>query len=248
MNSLNNNITNNDILLVISCGRRFNLFKKTLRNLFFHNPEINKSIKKCWVLDDRSDSEEIKKMDIELKNVFLDNYNLIKLSNEEKYYYVNKLNLIKKISDREDIIFFLEDDWECCKKLQIDRYCEILKNQDTDSICLTGLKQIQNESILKQEQKLKGFWKNPWPYEYNHLIKYQKDHRYCYIYHTVAYKNWSLNPNFSKAKIYHDGIFNLNRRYEAEFADTYGDKINQIFTDEPLFYHIGNDESLEQYG
>ena len=59
-------------------------------------------------------------------------------------------------------------------------------------------------------------------------------------------KNWSNNPNLTKAKIYHQGFFEYNSHYEVGFADKFGSKINQYFSNDLYFHHIGNDNSLEE--
>ena len=43
---LNNNESKNNIILIISCGKRFKTFKKTLDKLYKYNPQINNDIKK----------------------------------------------------------------------------------------------------------------------------------------------------------------------------------------------------------
>ena len=57
----NNNESNENIILIVSCGRRFEQLKSTINKLCEHNPQISNEIKKCWVLDDRSKSEDRKK-------------------------------------------------------------------------------------------------------------------------------------------------------------------------------------------
>ena len=243
---LNNNKSKYNIILIISCGRRLETFKNTISKLFKHNPQINNDIKKCWVLDDRSSVEDRKEIDKTLKNYFLDNYNTVHFNSDEKYYYINKLNFINKISDKKDIILFLEDDWQCRRPLELDNHINILKNDDVDSICLTGVKHVQNENILNIKQKYKNYWKNPWPDFYNHLIDYKPDDDWVYMYEQVKMKNWSNNPSLTKAKVYHQGFFEHNSHYEVFFADKFGDKINQYFTDHFYFYHAGNKNSLEE--
>jgi hypothetical protein len=243
---LNNNDSKNNIILIISCGKRFKTFKKTLDKLYKYNPQINNDIKKCWILDDRSSAEDKKEIDITLKKYFLDNYNTIHFNSDKKHYYINKLNFISKISNSNDIVFFLEDDWECSRPLELDKHINILKNNDVDSICLTGQKHIQPKNILNSEQKYKEYWKNPWPNTFRHVISYEPNQTYIYKWVEVLMKNWSNNPNLTKAKIYHQGFFEYNSHYEVGFADKFGSKINQYFSNDLYFHHIGNDNSLEE--
>ena len=242
----NNNESNENIILIVSCGRRFEQLKSTINKLCEHNPQISNEIKKCWVLDDRSTSEDRKKIDILFKKHFKDNYNSVNFNSEKPYYYVNKLNFIKKISDASDIILYLEDDWECCKPLNLTDHVNILKNQNVDSICLTGLKMIQYDHILKQEQKYKNYWKNPWPCYYKSLTNYTPDEIHRYHWAEVRMKNWSNNPSLVKAKVFHQGFFKNYSHYEVFFADKFCQQVNQFFTDSPYFYHIGDEKSLER--
>ena len=103
------------------------------------------------------------------------------------------------------------------------------------------------ENILNIKQKYKNYWKNPWPDFYNHLIDYKPDDDWVYMYEQVKMKNWSNNPSLTKAKVYHQGFFEHNSHYEVFFADKFGDKINQYFTDHFYFYHSGNKNSLEEH-
>lgn len=228
-----------NIVLIISTSRRFEYLKKTLKSLFDKNPGIEKSFKKVWVLDDRSTTEERYGMEILLKNYFNDNFNTITFNSNEPFYYVEKFNMVRNLVKKDDIVFFLEDDWECVDSINLDFHVNNLLNSNWTQIAFADPLWVQDDDI-KEECDINDFyWKNPYPKQIKHAIRW--DGGICH-WVSVSINNWTNNPGISKGEVYHKGEFSKSSRWEFDFADSVNG--NQVWTKNEIFRHFGDNSAF----
>jgi glycosyltransferase involved in cell wall biosynthesis len=228
----------NKPVLIISTCRRLEYFKRTIDSLFEKNKNINQLFKKVWLFDDRSSSSDRAEMDIIMNKYFGDNYSSVNFNNNGKYDFIDKFNFIKRVTEIDDIIFFLEDDWVCHDELHLNFHLYNLINSDYTQISFCDPLEIQSPEIIDNNLIDLDYWKNPFPGIFKHPFKWNGD--ICY-WSTVAMNNYTNNPSIIKAEVFHNSEFKKIKNFEGDFADSNNFKL--IYTQECLFRHIG-DESL----
>lgn len=221
-----------ETVLILSTGRRIEYFKKTIESLFKENANLR--FKKVWILDDRSTPSERAEMEALSKVHFGDNYNMIGLNSEDSCYFVEKFNLISSLVKPEDIVFLLEDDWECIEDLRLCYHIDRLKNSDWTQIAFADTIDIQEESIKNECVLDQDYWKNPYPSAFRHIHKWIGN---MSIWNTVYINNWTNNPSVIKGEVFHRAKFNRVKNFEFDFAQRMGGK--QVFTQKIMFRHFG---------
>ncbi len=237
--SIETNLSNSKLHLIFSTGRRYEYFEKTFNALFSINPELKNLLAKTWIFDDRSSSEERVKMEKLLKNNLQDNFNSLYLNSNKNLYFIEKFNFIKKVIDKNDCVLFIEDDWVCLDRLNILNHFEKLCSSSWTQIAFADKLSIQEEYIQKNYRINKTYWKNPWPNEYKHINKIVNE---SYHFCIGKMNNWNNNPSIIKGSVFYNHDFQINKNFEAIFADT--TTRNQYFTNELLFEHIGENSLI----
>jgi hypothetical protein len=226
-------------ILIISAGRRLDYLTKTIRSLFDKNPNFNEQVSNVWVLDDRSNHQDRFHMDKLLSSYFGDNYNTIQFNKNEPYYFVNKFNHIKKIVEKDDIVFLIEDDWECHDNLRLGFHVNNLINSDWTQIAFADPLEIQDNELIKNYMINFDYWKNPFPEIFKHPHEWNGD--VCF-WNTVRMNNWTNNPSIIKGEVFYRRDFFVGPNFEGIFADTIN--ANQVFLNECLFRHFGKDSLI----
>ena len=158
-------------VLIISTGKRLDYLTKTVRLLFEKNPNFDKMFKKVWVLDDRSSHEDRYHMDKLLYSYFGDNYNTITINSNESFYFVEKFKMIKNLINPDDVVFLMEDDWECHDNIRLFYHINRLKNSDWTQIAFADPLDIQNLDIQKNYIVDLDYWYNPFPKPFKHPVR-----------------------------------------------------------------------------
>jgi len=228
-------------ILVISTGRRIDYLKKTINTLFDKNPNINNELSSVWILDDRSSFEDRFEMDKYLNSKFGDLYQTVHFNSNESFKFVDKFNFIKKIVNKNDVIFLLEDDWECNSPLHLNFHTNNLTNSDYTQIAFCDPLWIQNNDIYAKYILDTNYWKNPFPDYFKHPIRWDGD--VCY-WNLGRINNWTNNPSLIKAEVFLNNDFANIKNFEYDFAEKL--KGNQIFTQEALFRHFGENSLINQ--
>lgn len=228
-------------ILIMSTGRRLTYLKSTLSALFKFNKNIDKLFKDIWILDDRSSPEERFEMEKLFKFYFKDKYNTIFFNSNEPFYFVEKLKMIKKIIKPTDIIFFLEDDWECVFDLDLTYHVKNLINSTWTQIAFADPINIQEDVIKKTMSIGLDYWKNPFPQFFRHPVKYSNG--FCF-WDSVRINNFTLNPSLIKGEIFFEYDFKNIKNFEGDFADN--TNTNQVYTQMAYFNHIGENSLINQ--
>ena len=228
-----------ETVLILSTGRRIEYFKKTIECLFEKNADLR--FKKVWILDDRSTPMERGEMEVVSKAYFGDNYNIIGLNSEDSCYFVEKFNLIRALVEPEDVVFLLEDDWECVGDLRLDYHINRLKNSDWTQIAFADSIDIQDESTQTECVLDEDYWKNPYPSTFRHIHKWIGD---MSIWNTVYINNWTNNPSVIKGEVFHRAKFNRVKNFEFDFAQRMCG--NQVFTQKIMFRHFGENSLISE--
>jgi len=226
-------------ILIISTGRRFLYFKKTIEELIKKNPDLSTKIERVWVLDDRSSPEDRMNMDKLMSSYFGDNYNSIYLNSNEKFYFVEKFKMIRNLISKDDVVFLMEDDWECHDNLRLDFHVNSLIKSNWTQIAFADPLYIQDDDIIKKYMINFDYWKNPYPDLFKHPHKWDSDVCYwnkCYI------NNWTNNPSLIKAEVFFKSQFQAGHGFEQNFANELNG--NQVFTNECLFRHFGENSLI----
>lgn len=221
-------------VLIISAGRRFSYLKRTIEALSIHTPSLKNTFKDVWLLDDRSSLGERVSTDELLRNHFDDKFQVINFNNNERFAFVDKFNTIKKLVNKDDIVFFLEDDWVLNEPLDFQYHIENLIKSDWTQISFTDPLYIQTDETKEYYTISHEYWKNPFPNSFRHPIGWS-DEKCYWMVNTL--NNYNNNPNLSKGWIYHELDFKYDREFEREFAN--GLKGKQIFHHKCYFNHIG---------
>ena len=226
------------VVLIFSTGRRLSYFEKTIKSLMSNNPDLDKRVKKVWILDDRSSLADRNSMEIIIRDFFDDNYNMINFNSENKFDFIDKFNFIKKITEKDDILLFIEDDWECVGHLDIESKSNLLRNSEITQISFTDPMWIQTDDIKLKNENNPEYWSNPYPENFRHPFKWGDG--YC-NWSEVHINNYTNNPSIIKAEIFHNNNFEYIKNFEYDFAEKSNGK--QLFTKNEIFRHIG-EESL----
>lgn len=239
--SIDTSYNNGKLHLVFLTARRYNYFEKTVDSLFSINPELKDIIEKTWLFDDRSTNEDRSKMSDLLRHKVKDNFNCIYFNSDENFRFVDKFNFVKKISNKNDCILLIEDDWVCLEKLNILDHWKKLCSTNWSQIAFADSLGIQDEFIQKNYRLNGIYWKNPWPNNYKHIYKLMDRQQF---YSIVRMNNWTNNPSIIKASVFHEHDFKKEKNFEAIFADTV--TRNQYFTNKLLFQHIGEESLIDK--
>jgi FkbM family methyltransferase len=229
-------------VLIFSTGRRLDYFTKTIRDLFNHDSKFNEKFKKVWVLDDRSSTEDKFHINKLMSSYFGDNYNMIEFNSNNPFYFVEKFNFIKKVITPEDIVLFIEDDWECHSELNLNYHIHNLKNSDWTQIAFADPLDIQENDIQKKYIIGNFYWKNPYPNHFKHPYRWDGD--ICH-WSLGSINNWTNNPSLIKGEVFFREDFILDKNFEWDFSQKING--NQVFTQECLFRHFGTNSLINQY-
>jgi len=228
-------------ILIISSGRRFNYLKETIEGLNQHTLNLKDVFKNIWILDDRSSLNERVLIEELMTKYFGDKYQSIYFNSNEPYAFVDKFNMIRKLSEKTDIIFFLEDDWVLNKPFNFQHHTDVLRNSEWTSISFTDPLWLQDESL--QGHAIEGgYWKNPYPGVYKHPLLWFGEKHCRWAAGTI--NNYTNNPNLSKGEIYHKAKFKNIKNFEWEFAETI--QGNHVFHQDCLFNHVGENSLINQ--
>lgn len=226
-------------ILIISSGRRFNYLKETIEGLNQHTLNLKDVFKDVWILDDRSSLGERVMIEELMTKYFEDKYQSIYFNSNEPYAYVDKFNMIRKLSTKTDIVFFLEDDWVLNKPFDFQHHTNILRDSEWTSISFTDPLWLQDESL--QENIIKGeYWKNPYPEVFKHPLLWLEGGRCRWVAGKI--NNYTNNPNLSKGEIYHKVKFKNIKNFEWEFAQSL--QGNHVFHKDCYFNHIGENSLI----
>lgn len=227
-----NNLTKN--ILVISCGRRLEYFKSTIERFVTVVKNHLSLFDEVWILDDRSSNEDKFEMNRVLEKHFTKGFNFISFGKNEEFYFVNKFNFIKKISDIDDIIFLLEDDWLLEDGFNLEEHLIKLRNTNYTQISFSDPFFIQTDEIKEESSVDDEYWSNPFPKNFRHPYKHENGTIY---WSEGRINNYTNNPSIIKARIFHENDFKLIKNFEGDFADRINGK--HLFTKRCYFLHIG---------
>jgi hypothetical protein len=228
-------------ILIISSGRRTSYLEKTLRVLFEKNPNLSQKLKKVWLLDDRSNPKERSYIDELMSNYFYDNYNTINFNSNKPFDFVDKFNMIKKLINKDDIVFLLEDDWECTSDIQLEFHINNLIQSDWTQIAFCDPFYLQDDYIKEINLNDMNYWNNPFPNTFRHPIRWDNEIAYWV---EGSINNWTNNPSLIKGEVFYRSDFKNIKNFEAEFANTICG--NQVFTRKELFRHFGEDSLINK--
>lgn len=228
-------------ILIISTGRRLEYLTKTIRELFNNNPNFDKQIQKVWVLDDRSSHSDRLHIEKLMTSYFGDNYNTISFNSIEPFYFVEKFRMIKNLIKKDDVVFLMEDDWECHDNLRLEFHVNNLLKSDWTQIAFADPIEIQDQDIQINYRIDLDYWKNPYPSTFKHPYKWDGD--ICY-WNRGSINNWTNNPSLIKGEVFFRTDFTLCKNFEAEFANSING--NQVFTNECLFRHFGQNSLINK--
>ena len=228
-------------ILIISSGRRNNYLEIMLKHLFDKNPNLSSKLEKTWILDDRSSSEDRKFVDELMNKYFGDNYNTIHFNSIKPFDFVDKFNMISKLINYDDVVLFLEDDWECKANIRLEYHVNKLLSSDWTQIAFCDPLYAQKNEIKNINCEDLDYWYNPYPNMFRHPIRWNGD-----IYHWVggSINNWTNNPSIVKGSVFHKFEFKKIKNFEAQFANELNGR--QVFTNEELFRHFGEDSLINK--
>lgn len=228
-------------IMVISTGRRISYFKKTMDELIKKNPELPSIIERVWVLDDRSSPEERMMMDNIMTKYFGDNYNTIQLNKNDKFYFVEKFKMIRNLVSKDDVVFLMEDDWECHDNLRLQFHVNSLMKSDWTQIAFADPIQFQKSEIIRKYMIDIDYWKNPYPDLFRHPHKWDSD---VFFWNECYINNWTNNPSLIKGEVFYKAQFRAEPGFEQKFANEL--QGNQVFTNECIFRHFGDNSLINQ--
>lgn len=228
-------------VLVISSGRRWKYFEKTVKLLIEKNPDIAQIVKKVWVMDDRSSVGDRANMEILLNQVFGSKWNMLCFNNNEPFEFVDKFKMIRSVIHLTDVVFLLEDDWECHDYLNLPYHINRLKNSNWTQIAFADPLDIQEADTQNVNRIDQIYWKNPWPNGFKHPIRWNGDMCWWVM---GSINNYTNNPSLIKGEVFFRGQYIKHKNFEASFAEQING--NQVFTQEALFRHFGDDSLINQ--
>ena len=149
--------------------------------------------------------------------------------------------MIKNLITRDDIVFLMEDDWECHDNLRLEFHINNLLNSNWTQIAFADPIEIQDQDIQINYRLDIDYWKNPYPNTFKHPYKWDGD--ICY-WNRGSINNWTNNPSLIKGEVFFRNDFVLCKNFEAEFANSING--NQVFTNECLFRHFGENSLINK--
>jgi glycosyltransferase involved in cell wall biosynthesis len=227
--------------LIISSGRRWQYLKKTLQLLVEKNPDIAQVVKKVWVLDDRSTAGDRVNMSIKLTEIFGDKWNMVSFNSEKPFEFVDKFKMIRRLIEPTDVVFLLEDDWECHDYLHLPYHINRLQKSDWTQIAFADPLEIQSVEIQNLTRLDNMYWKNPWPNGFKHPVRWNGDMCWWFM---GTINNYTNNPSLIKGEVFFRAEYINHKDFEASFANRING--NQVFTQEALFRHFGEDSLINQ--
>jgi GR25 family glycosyltransferase involved in LPS biosynthesis len=222
-------------ILIISSGRRINYLRQTLLNLNKNIVDLKNQFKKVWLLDDKSSLSDRSEIEILMKKYFDSKFNTIYFNDTAKFAFIDKYNIIKSLVNKDDIVFFLEDDWVLNQKFDIKYHTDNLRKNDWTQLSFTDPIWLQTEEIQKNFTVDDDYWKNPYPKPFKHPTKWDGD--IC-VWSEVRMNNWTNNPSLVKGFIYHMAEFKYEKNFEIQFSSDINGK--HIIDKKCYFNHIGN--------
>lgn len=228
-------------VLIFSTSKRLEYFKRTLKSLIKFNPNISNEVEMVYLLDHESSVLDRNYMEESLNLLFNGNYQMITFNKPEKLSFIDKFNFIKKVTNIDDIILFLEDDWECNSNIRLYKHIKTLLEYDYTQISFTDPFWIQEKTIKKEYFIDFEYWKNPYPNSFKHPIKWQGD--VCnWVMGSI--NNYTNNPSLIKAEVFHNNSFDYDKNFEYLFSLKSNGK--HIFTIEESFRHIGENSLIDK--
>jgi FkbM family methyltransferase len=228
-------------ILIISSGRRFEYFEKTINALVEKNPGIQNMLKSVWVLDDRSTIEDRASMELLMQNHFGDKANMICFNSNEPFKFVDKFKMIKNLITPSDVVFLLEDDWECHDEMHLEFHLNNLLENDWTQIAFCDPFGYQPIEIQKSSKLNVDYWRNPFPEFFRHPHKWDGDICHWAMGRINHYTN---NPSLIKGELFFRGDYVNDKNFEWLFAEQV--KGNQVFTVTELFRHFGENSLINQ--
>ena len=228
-------------ILIISSGRRNKYLETMLKHLLEKNPNLIDKLKKVWLLDDRSNAEERKSVDELMATYFGDSYNTIQFNSNKPFDFVDKFNMIGKLVNDNDVVLFIEDDWECKSDIRLEYHVNKLLNSDWTQIAFCDPLYAQDDDLKTKNSDDLDYWYNPYPYNFRHPVKWNGD---IYRWFGGSINNWTNNPSLIKGDVFHKCDFKKIKNFEAQFASELNGK--QVFTNEELFRHFGQDSLINK--
>jgi len=228
-------------VLIFSTGRRLQYFKTTLQTLIEKNPGITTQFKKVWIMDDRSSAEDRAVMTLLMNQHFGDRWNMICFNSNEPFEFVDKFRMIRQVITPEDTVLLLEDDWECHDPLNLPYHLFMLANSNWTQIAFCDPFEIQDPVIQNQTRAGISYWSNPYPNWFKHPVRWNGD--ICHWFGGVI-NNYTNNPSLIKGELFFRGEYIRHKNFEASFAG----QVNglQVFTQEALFRHFGEDSLINK--
>ena len=222
-------------ILVFSTSKRLHYFKVTLKALLKNNPNIGKEVETVYLLDHCSTLEDRCYMENSLDLIFNGNYKMVTFNIADRLSFIDKFNFIKKVTKIDDVVFFMEDDWESSGNLRLNKHVNHLINSDYTQISFTDPFWVQTTDTKKDAFLDFDYWKNPFPDTFIHPVKWQGD--MCH-WITGRMKHYTNNPSIIKAEVFHNNDFDYDKNFEFLFACKING--NHIFTHDEMFRHIGD--------
>lgn len=229
------------VVMIMSTGRRLKYFEKTIFCLLETNPGISAHIKKIWVLDDRSTLGDRVEMSNLMNQKFGNKWNMISYNGDAPFEFVDKFKMIRNLIDKNDVVFLLEDDWGCHDYLNLPYHINKLKKSDWTQIAFADPYDIQDSDTQNSNKIDLMYWKNPWPNSFRHPIRWDGD--MCW-WSLGRINNYTNNPSLIKGEVFLRGQYINHKNFEASFADQING--NQVFTQEALFRHFGDDSLINK--
>lgn len=228
-------------VLIISSGRRWKYFEKTVQLLVEKNPDIAQIVKKVWVLDDRSTIGDRVNMELLMSRVFGDKWGIISFNGNQPFDFVDKFRMIPKLIEPTDVVFLLEDDWECHDYLHLPYHINRLQTSSWTQIAFADPLEIQDADTQNLTRIDEMYWKNPFPGSFKHPIRWNGD--MCW-WVSGSINNYTNNPSLIKGEVFFRAEYIKHKNFEASFAGQING--NQVFTQEALFRHFGEDSLINQ--
>lgn len=226
--------------IIISAGRRFEYFNKTIRTFYWNN-FIN-DFNQVYVLDDRSSNIERVRMLEVIKEIFGKNGHLITFDDDGHFKYVEKFNMIKNLFGDSEYVFLLEDDWESVMGLQINKHIDYLnEHTEVDQIMFSQRFDLQWEETKRETEINDLYWKNPFPKRYKHFYEIRDG---MYMWQEVIMNNYGNNPSIFRKRVFENKYFINDHGWEMDFADRYAGRI-QYMTKDNYFVHIGKNSLVD---
>lgn len=228
-------------VLIISSGRRFEYFEKTINALIEKNPGIQDLLKSVWVLDDRSSIQDRGNMELLMQNHFGDKANMICFNSNEPFKFVDKFKMIKNLITPSDVVFLLEDDWECHDEMHLEFHLNHLLQNDWTQIAFCDPFCYQPVEIQKSSKLNVDYWRNPFPEFFRHPHKWDGDVCHWAMGRINHYTN---NPSLIKGELFFRADYVNDKNFEWLFAEAV--KGNQVFTVTEVFRHFGDNSLINQ--